>query len=88
MRRGRRCGWTVLEILVALSVLAILVSAIVLGAHAARRSSARHVAGTEVEMLELALQKYRSDHGRWPDEKTWVPDLAPYFPLKQERIQR
>ncbi len=88
MRPGLREGWTVLEILVSLAVLGILVSAIVLGAHAARRSSARHVAGTEVEMFQLALQKYHSDHGRWPDEKTWVPDLAPYFPLKQERVQR
>ena len=88
MRRGSRGGWTAIEIVVALGVLALLTVAIAWGAHAARRSSVRHLASSEVETIQLALQSYRSDHGRWPDAKTWVRDIAPYFPLKQERIQR
>lgn len=88
MKRRRRDGWTAIEIVIVLAVLALLTAAIAWGAHAARRASARHVASSEIETIHLALRNYRAEHGRWPDEKSWVRDIAPYFPLKQERIQR
>lgn len=84
MRRGR----TLLETLAAAVVVVLLVGLIVAIAGPARGTSAGRLARSEVAMLELAAQKYRLDHGVWPDPNTWVRDVAPYYPLKDDRVQR
>jgi len=67
-RRGEGSGFTLVEMLGVLLVIAILAGLVGVGFMKAKENSRRTIAKLELQMIVLALEKYRSDHSTWPAE--------------------
>ena len=64
MKRSR--GFTLIEILIALTILAILASLGVAGYRHHRRNAAETVLKSNLQIIRHALEQYRADLGRYP----------------------
>ncbi|MDF7797860.1 type II secretion system protein GspG [Pontiellaceae bacterium B1224] len=65
---GRRRGFTLLELLAVMAILAILAGLGAGGYQLARRSAKEGQAKAEIEQLRTALEEYRVEYGRYPEQ--------------------
>lgn len=89
LKRQERVGFTLVELLVVITIIAILASLIVVGASAARSAARRGTILLEMDNLSGSLQDYKSKYGAYPpntivhtavDGNTKVlPDLKRHF---------
>ncbi|MDR2696978.1 MAG: type II secretion system GspH family protein [Holophagales bacterium] len=64
MKRGR--GFTLIEILIALTILAILSTLGVAGYRHHRRSAAETVLAANLQIMRHAIEQYKADRGKYP----------------------
>jgi len=64
MKRSR--GFTLIEILIALTILAILATLGVAGYRHHRRSAAETVLAANLQIMRHAIEQYKADRGRYP----------------------
>jgi len=67
---GRKSGVTLLELLVVMAILAILAGLGVKGYTFARRQAKEALAKSEIEKLRNALEEFRVQFGRYPQQET------------------
>lgn len=85
----RRAGFTLIEILVAATIIAVLVSIGIVSYGSVNKRSRDSKRKSDVEQVRAALEMYRADMGYYPGASTsWIDvadlaaDLAPtYIPL-------
>lgn len=65
---GSRLGFTLLELIVVMAILAILAGLGAGGYRLARRSAKEGQAKAEIELLRTALEEYRVEYGRYPEQ--------------------
>ena len=65
-RSGRRGGFTVVEILVAITVIAILAAMLIPVVGSAMRRAKEFAIQSEMAQLDLAIEHFKSDHGFYP----------------------
>ena len=65
---GSRHGFTLLELMVVMAILAILAGLGAGGYRLARRSAKEGRAKAEIEQLRTALEEYRVEYGRYPEQ--------------------
>jgi len=64
MKRGR--GFTLIEILIALTILAILSTLGIAGYRHHRRSAAETVLAANLQIMRHAIEQYKADRGKYP----------------------
>lgn len=75
-RRPRERGFSLLELLIVMAVIGVLASAGVSGYSAYRKQTARAEAEALWQELSMAVNLYRMEEGRWPEEYTHVKSIA------------
>ncbi|MCK5592372.1 MAG: prepilin-type N-terminal cleavage/methylation domain-containing protein, partial [Candidatus Pacebacteria bacterium] len=65
-------GFTLVELLVVISIVAVIVSVTVVFLGQTRASARDGKRQTEMHTLETTLQQYHSDHGNYPKEETGI----------------
>src|SRR6476620_4562166 len=73
-----RTGFTLLELLVVVAIIAVLATLILGGLASARRRTQIAVARNNIAALKAALQMYETDTGKYPTRPTKVTDKK-YF---------
>lgn len=69
VRRAHAAGFTLIEMMVVISIIAVL-AALVLGAlSAARTQSKVQLTEAKMSMLDAKIKEYERDFGDWPDSK-------------------
>lgn len=69
MRLGRSRGFTLLELLIVVSIIAVLMTLIVSGVQGARKKALVARAKTEISQIKTALSMYDNDTGKFPRMK-------------------
>lgn len=64
----RHCPFTLIELLAVIAILIIVAGIVIGGAGAAQRKAAEAKARSEISKFEIAVQKYKSDHGYLPQD--------------------
>jgi general secretion pathway protein G len=59
-------GFSLLELLVAVSIIVVLSSVVIAGFHAAREKAQDAQRITELKQMKIALELYHNDHGHYP----------------------
>jgi prepilin-type N-terminal cleavage/methylation domain-containing protein len=77
-------GFTLIEILIVVSIIAVLASLILAGVNIARKRAAIAVAQSNIETLNTALEQYVTDTGKFPGDKVKEYDNA--FPSLFEAL--
>ncbi len=65
---GKKRGFTILELLAVMAIVAILAGLGAKGYRLARRQAKEGQAAAEIEILRNALNEYRVEYGRYPDQ--------------------
>ena len=75
--RGKKNGFTLLELLAVMAIIAILAGLGAKGYSLARRQAKESRAKAEIEILRTALEEYRVEFGRYPqqDNEGNLPNL-------------
>lgn len=60
-------GFSLIEIMVVISIISILASVLYVNFNAARESSRDQVRTTDLKQLQLAVELYKAQNGRYPD---------------------
>jgi prepilin-type N-terminal cleavage/methylation domain-containing protein/prepilin-type processing-associated H-X9-DG protein len=76
MSKARSAGFTLVEILVVISVIGVLIGLTLPAVNAARESGRRTKCSNNIKQIGLALYQYLDAHQRFPPGTT----LEPYFP--------
>jgi prepilin-type N-terminal cleavage/methylation domain-containing protein len=85
MRRGGRRGFTLVELLVVIAVLALLAAFLLPIYSSARERGRQTVCLANLRQIGQALSMYRQDYGSYPGFWAGVPEaLAPY--VKNQRL--
>ena len=63
----RKCGFTLVELLIVIAIIGILISLVTAGAQAARRRGAVTKAKATIAALETAVAMYNGDFGKYPE---------------------
>ncbi len=93
LRRLARQGFTLVELLVVMGIIALLVALLLPAVQSARAAAARTSCQNNMRQLSLAMLNYESSRQHLPFSKrvesdgaarSWVPDVLPY--LEQENI--
>ncbi len=93
-RQGRRAGFTLVELLVVISIIGMLASIILPAVNAARESGRRAQCTNNIKQLALAVHIYHDSHRHTPvcaPETTnnnrvahgWIIQVTPYLELQQ-----
>jgi prepilin-type N-terminal cleavage/methylation domain-containing protein len=69
-RRRRRFGFTLLELLAVIGILALLLGLMLSAVQKAREAAARLHCANNLRQLALACHHYGADHGKWPSAGT------------------
>jgi prepilin-type N-terminal cleavage/methylation domain-containing protein len=73
-RSGRARGFTLVEVLVTISIIAILVALLLPAVQAARGAANRTRCSNQLRQLGVALQSYQSAHRTFPNNGGFTPD--------------
>ncbi|MBI4713133.1 MAG: prepilin-type N-terminal cleavage/methylation domain-containing protein [Planctomycetes bacterium] len=98
----RKQGFSLIELLVVISIIAILATLILPGLTRAKITAKETTARTEISSFDQALSMYQADFGAYPAEETGnssktlvdslkgdakaTPPRKPYFNFKKDRI--
>ncbi len=63
-------GFTLVEMLVVIGIIAVLVSLMVPGANKARKAAMRMSASAEVSGIDIAIRQFYSDYSYYPDQSS------------------
>ena len=76
MFKARSAGFTLIEVLVVISIIGILIGLTLPAVNAAREAGRRTQCSSNVKQIGLALYQYLDAHQHFPPGTT----LTPYFP--------
>ncbi len=76
-RKPRRGGFTLVEILVVITIIGILAGLIIPAVVAARNNARRALIVTEIGQLDMALKEYKNQHGDYPPDFYGTQELYP-----------
>ncbi|WP_420434334.1 type II secretion system major pseudopilin GspG [Hyphobacterium sp.] len=76
MHHRRRAGYSLIEVLIAVAIIALLVALVAPRLLGQLDSSQITAARTQIRMIETALDSYRLDVGRYPSEDEGIAALA------------
>ena len=62
-----RLGFTLIEIMVVISIISLLASVLYINFNAARENSRDQVRKTDLKQLQLAVELYKAQNGRYPE---------------------
>ncbi len=79
MNTGRR-GFTLIEILVVISIIAILLSIVAFSGTGARSTASATVADQDVQQIGLAMQLYLETNKELPPDSTWTAAVDALHP--------
>ncbi len=79
VRRVTRSGYTLLDLVVAISVIAILLVLLIPAVQSVRETSRRTQCAANLKNIGSALESYASAHRAYPGGSTWREDLLPYL---------
>ena len=91
---GLNRGFTLVELLVVIGILAVLVAVLVPALRGARKSAKKAVCGTHLHQMGIATEVYYNEYGCYPPHKWKMPDgtndrwpsaVAEY--LRSEKLQ-
>ncbi len=88
---SKRLGFTLIEILVVISILAILLSIVAFSGSEARSTANATVADQDVQQIGLAMQLYLEANNDLPPDATWsdaVDALYPTYLSKRIDVDR
>ncbi|MEM9446652.1 MAG: type II secretion system protein [Verrucomicrobiota bacterium] len=66
MKRDKRSGFTLVELLVVMTIVAILMGLAIPGVGIAFEAAKKAQAGVVVNQLKVAMTNYKTEYGRWP----------------------
>lgn len=66
MKKTKRTGFTLIEILIVIAIIALLASLVTPRLFGKLESSKQKIAKTQIELIETALDMFRLDVGRYP----------------------
>ena len=84
--KSRTRGFTLVEIMVVITILSLLASAIVFSGSTARESAKGTIGEQDVQQILLAMQLYLGTKGELPPDTTWetaVDELYPDYLTKR-----
>jgi len=73
------CGFTLMEVLVVVAIIALLASVIMSSLNTARSKSRDSRRVADIKQLQLALSLYYNDKDTYPAESTIATDLSPSY---------
>lgn len=91
--RNKRCGMTLVELLVVVAIIGVLIGLLLPAVQAARGAARRAECANNMRQIGLAIHQYANTHdgefpliayhntvvsGRTEEEKSWIAGLAPY----------
>ena len=79
---GRRCGFTVLEVLVCIAVIGVLLSLVVPAVQNARESARSADCKNRLRQIGLASHNFHDAHREFPKEYWYYESLMPYLDLQ------
>jgi general secretion pathway protein G len=75
IRRRRRRGFTLMEILLVLAILVVLGSLVTIGYVTVQKNANMDAARTQIKMLDDAVDQYRLGVGKYPSEEQGLESL-------------
>ena len=82
--RGSRKGFTLIEILIVITIIAVVASLILAGLTVARKTTYKAITKTTISNLDNALKQYVRDTGKYPGRE--YPDHENGFPALFEAL--
>jgi len=76
---ANRAGVTIIELLVGITILAVLVSMIIVVTKGLKEKAERIACGENMKNLHVALSAYLTDHQRWPQVTAETEDEEDYW---------
>jgi prepilin-type N-terminal cleavage/methylation domain-containing protein len=71
-----RAGFSLIELLVVISLIAMLASISIVGISAASKNARTKETGTRVKLIEGGLEAYKTEQGEYPQEVAWDRQAA------------
>lgn len=76
MKTNRKAGFTLIEIIIAMTLIAIFVTIPVFAYSSFTRSSRDTQRKNDINKIQGALEQYRANNGKYPPKETWLEDLV------------
>ena len=80
LTRNLRAGFTIVEMLVVITVIAILAAVVTVGYGSVQENARDQARISDLEQIRLALNLYKQDHGSYPGEEDFT-DVVQSFGL-------
>ena len=74
--RANRVGFTLIEALAVVAIIALLVGLLFPAIHLVRESAQRRLAQQRAQAIVQAFKQYRSAYGMWPDQSNGSADIT------------
>jgi len=79
----KNLGFTLIEILVVISIIALLASIVLVSLQSSRERAVDVVGVAQERQIRSALELYYADNGYYPAEENWDTKLAPYINIQR-----
>ncbi len=77
-----RCGFTMIEIIVAISIIGLLVAILLPAVQAVRESARRMTCESNLRQIGLGLHEFEDSHQAWPEFRDMYVELFPFIEQK------